>query len=143
MSNVSINITCTIVYGNTVVLDGPNIYCPYNDIGGESIVGDPDGDPDPLLGPLQDNGGPTETHALLEGSLAIDGCTQCTVNKDQRGIGRPQYDHCDVGAYEVREPPVQRAPAVSVWGTVGLAVVMAGLLAWSARRRLPLKNDMK
>ena len=26
----------------------------------------------PLLGPLQDNGGPTLTHALLEGSPAID-----------------------------------------------------------------------
>jgi hypothetical protein len=27
---------------------------------------------DPLLGPLADNGGPTETHALLPGSPAID-----------------------------------------------------------------------
>src|SRR5262249_37311881 len=28
---------------------------------------------DPLLGPLQDNGGPTRTHALLPGSPGIDG----------------------------------------------------------------------
>lgn len=27
---------------------------------------------DPILGPLQDNGGPTFTHALLDGSPAID-----------------------------------------------------------------------
>ena len=27
---------------------------------------------DPMLGPLQDNGGPTLTHALLTGSPAID-----------------------------------------------------------------------
>ena len=83
-------------------------------------------------------------HALLEGSPAIDACVNnCTVNRDQRGFGRPQYDSCDIGAYEVREPPVQRAPAFSLWGTVGLAVVMAGLLVWSARRRLLLKNRVK
>jgi hypothetical protein len=27
---------------------------------------------DPLLGPLQDNGGPTLTHEMLNGSAAID-----------------------------------------------------------------------
>jgi hypothetical protein len=30
------------------------------------------------LGPLQDNGGPTFTHALLPGSVAIDKVTDCT-----------------------------------------------------------------
>jgi hypothetical protein len=33
-------------------------------------------DTDPLLGPLQNNGGPTDTMALLQGSPAIDGATQ-------------------------------------------------------------------
>jgi hypothetical protein len=58
------------------------------------------------LGPLQDNGGHTWTHALLPGSRAIDGgddtiCAGGPVyNVDQRGVTRPQGSHCDVGAYE-------------------------------------------
>lgn len=60
---------------------------------------------DPMLGPLQDNGGPTETHALLEGSPAIDAipAIDCVVNTDQRGVLRPQGDGCDIGAYEAEE----------------------------------------
>ena len=60
----------------------------------------------PLLGPLQDNGGPTWTMALGEGSAALDAgddaiCAAPPVNNlDQRGITRPQGAHCDVGAYE-------------------------------------------
>jgi CSLREA domain-containing protein len=63
---------------------------------------------DPMLGPLQDNGGPTETRALLHGSPAIDAIPtgSCTdhqgrpVTTDQRGVPRPQGAACDVGAYE-------------------------------------------
>jgi len=62
---------------------------------------------DPLLGPLQDNGGPTFTRALLAGSPAIDagnpdGCTDHQGNPlitDQRGKRR--VGRCDMGAYEV------------------------------------------
>lgn len=55
----------------------------------------------PLLGPLQDNGGPTFTHALLQGSLAIDAVhsTHC-LSTDQRGQPRPHGAACDIGAYE-------------------------------------------
>ncbi len=56
---------------------------------------------DPLLGPLQDNGGPTLTHALLAGSPAIDqGDNTACPATDQRGIPRPQGVTCDIGAYE-------------------------------------------
>ena len=57
---------------------------------------------DPLLGSLQDNGGPTETHALLPGSPAIDaGSGDCPPpTTDQRGVARPQGTACDIGAYE-------------------------------------------
>jgi large repetitive protein len=56
---------------------------------------------DPLLGPLASNGGPTQTHALLSGSPAIDaGTTTGCPLKDQRGVSRPQGAHCDIGAYE-------------------------------------------
>jgi predicted outer membrane repeat protein len=78
---------------------------------------------DPLLGPLQDNGGSTLTHALLAGSPAIDagnpaapgsGDFACAAT-DQRGVVRPQDGnedgtaHCDMGAYE-REPGTLDGP---------------------------------
>jgi CSLREA domain-containing protein len=73
---------------------------------------------DPLLGPLRDNGGATQTHALLPGSPAIDagapaGCTDdlgAALTADQRGVARPQDggtgrgNRCDIGAYEVQVP---------------------------------------
>jgi predicted outer membrane repeat protein len=55
----------------------------------------------PLLGPMQDNGGPTWTHALLLGSPAIDHGTNtgCPAT-DQRGMPRPHNGVCDIGAFE-------------------------------------------
>ncbi len=54
----------------------------------------------PVLGPLQDNGGPTHTMALLPGSPAIDtGNTSCEPF-DQRGLPRPLGASCDIGAFE-------------------------------------------
>jgi uncharacterized repeat protein (TIGR01451 family) len=60
------------------------------------------------LDALQDNGGATETHALLAGSPAIDhipsgtnGCGNEPLDEDQRGVARPQGEGaCDIGAYE-------------------------------------------
>lgn len=56
----------------------------------------------PLLGLLSSNGGPTQTHALLSGSPAIDqvALSSCTVGTDQRGVARPQGASCDSGSYE-------------------------------------------
>ena len=56
---------------------------------------------DPLLGPLQNNGGPTFTHDLLVGSTAIEGGTNtgCPAT-DQRGTARPDGALCDIGAVE-------------------------------------------
>ena len=62
---------------------------------------------DPLLGPLQNNGGPTKTHALLPGSAARDtgnpaapgsGGDACLAG-DQRAVARP-IAACDIGATE-------------------------------------------
>ena len=54
---------------------------------------------DPMLGPLADNGGPTETLALLAGSPAINGGDDAACPfADQRGFGR--VDVCDIGAFE-------------------------------------------
>ena len=48
---------------------------------------------------LDDNGGATETHALLNGSNAID-AVACTISEDQRGVARPDGGNCDIGAFE-------------------------------------------
>ncbi|MDX6697726.1 MAG: hypothetical protein QOE65_1123 [Solirubrobacteraceae bacterium] len=57
---------------------------------------------DPQLGPLADNGGPTQTRALAITSPAVNaaanaGCPAA----DQRGVVRPQADLCDIGAFEL------------------------------------------
>ncbi|MHB8645850.1 MAG: choice-of-anchor Q domain-containing protein [Thermomicrobiales bacterium] len=60
----------------------------------------------PQLGPLQDNGGPTQTQALLIDSPAINtipatgGCNGAGVPNDQRGVTRPFGLKCDIGAVE-------------------------------------------
>lgn len=50
------------------------------------------------LGPLADNGGPTQTQALGAGSVAIDAVPGCAEPMDQRGVPRDAL--CDSGAYE-------------------------------------------
>jgi len=69
---------------------------------------------DPLLGPLQNNGGPTPTMALLPGSPAIDSGSSFGIFTDQRGHRRPfdyfeipnvdEGDGSDIGAFEVTVP---------------------------------------
>lgn len=60
------------------------------------------------LGPLQNNGGPTDTHELLMGSSAINsGDATCGVTRDQRGAPRPPLGggaNCDIGSFEVQPP---------------------------------------
>jgi CSLREA domain-containing protein len=88
-------------------LVGNNTGCSFVATTGDQ-VGTGDSPIDPLLDPLADNGGPTQTHALLDSSPAIDagnpdGCTDDEGNlltTDQRGIARPQGAACDMGAYE-------------------------------------------
>ncbi len=58
---------------------------------------------DPMLGPLQNNGGSTRTLALLEGSPAIDaGSNAFDLEFDQRGDGFPRVigSAADIGAIE-------------------------------------------
>jgi hypothetical protein len=58
----------------------------------------------PKLGGLTNNGGPTQTIALLTGSPALNkvpkSTCQAIVKKDQRGVARPQGAKCDEGAFE-------------------------------------------
>jgi hypothetical protein len=58
---------------------------------------------DPRLAPLADNGGVRKTHALLEGSPAIDtGNNTAGLLYDERGPGYPRVKgvQADIGAYE-------------------------------------------
>lgn len=82
---------------------------------------------DPLLGPLQDNGGETWTRALPAGSPALDngapaGCVDgagAPLTVDQRGSPRPYGARCDIGAFEYGlYPPT----------SVGLAGPASGLI---------------
>jgi CSLREA domain-containing protein len=75
----------------------------------------PEGDAN--VGPLADNGGPTLTHALLQGSDAIDAgddavCAAPPVNGvDQRGGLRPAGKACDIGAFEF-------GGVIPLWGDI-------------------------
>ena len=72
------------------------------------------------LGPLANNGGPTDTHLITSDGLAFNNavdaiCAAAPVSAlDQRGIARPQGAHCDRGAVELDnvEPPVLRLPQI-------------------------------
>lgn len=92
----------------------------------------------PLLAPLADNGGFSQTLALNAGSPAIDAGSGCPA-ADQRGVARPIGPACDIGAHEGPAAPVVVPPgpgngAVSVptLDAAGLAL-LALLLPVAAR----------
>ena len=124
----------TAILQNTIVANSDgfmNCDGDFSDGGGNLSY--PDGscpgiNADPLLGPLQDNGGPTQTMALGAGSPTIDAgisaaCQNANINNhDQRGYARfvdgngDGVAQCDIGAFEYgavgpptavldREPP--------------------------------------
>jgi hypothetical protein len=115
----------TLTIGDTIL---------KNDVSGENIVNDSGGvislgynvssdngggfltaigdqiNTDPMLGPLQDNGGPTFTHELLTGSPAIDAGNPNFIpppDYDQRGPGYPRVvnGRIDIGSFEVQSSP--------------------------------------
>ena len=61
-------------------------------------------DTEPLLAPLNDNGGPTATRALLPLSPAANRGGTSSHRVDQRGVVRPQGSAMDIGAYEDEMP---------------------------------------
>jgi CSLREA domain-containing protein len=122
-SGGTFNIINTIAGGNTVGSTGssPDCFGTLNS-GGYNLIQDTIGcavnwittgnitGVSADLGALANNGGPTQTHALLSGSPAIDaGDDTACPTTDQRGISRPQDGdnnfsrRCDIGAYEVVE----------------------------------------
>ena len=91
--------------GGTVTSHGYNL---SSDNGGGFLTGPGDQiNADPMLGPLQDNGGPTFTHELLVGSPAInagDPTFTPPPDFDQRGSGFPRVfnGRIDIGSFELQ-----------------------------------------
>jgi len=84
----------TVTGSNDLVTAAPGVELPNDTLSA-----------DPLLQPLADNGGPTLTHALGEGSPAIDaGSNDAFLDFDQRGDGfaRVAGSEADIGAFEVQ-----------------------------------------
>jgi hypothetical protein len=118
----------SIVAGNTAAIDGPDLDGGVLSLG-YNLIGQTDGSTgwvatdrtgtsrqplDPRLGPLQDNGGPTMTHALLTSSPAIGrGDPSLTGSTDQRGSIR-QFQHpFDIGAFQTESATQLRLLAPS------------------------------
>lgn len=103
------NITNSIIAGNSAT-ESAQVEGEFD--GGFNIIQDSiDGLLDPVL---RDNGGPTKTHALLQGSAAINAGSNAAVEQgglttDQRGTGyeRIKDGTVDIGAYEVQAPYTQ------------------------------------
>jgi predicted outer membrane repeat protein len=105
-------LTNAILWGNTPdQIRGDSTTVTYSDVQG-GYPGTGNINDDPLLGPLADNGGLTQTHAIAAGSPAIDaGDPDVCPNIDQRAFTRPiDGDEngtaiCDMGAYEYGSYP--------------------------------------
>lgn len=136
IGNTILNAGASSSLGNssgTVTSLGYNL---SSDSGGGLLTGAGDQvNTDPMLGPLQDNGGPTFTHALLPGSPAIDkGKNFGLADTDQRGAGFARTvddptasnaqggDGTDIGAFEVqvRSPADQLADLIAWVKGLGL-----------------------
>jgi hypothetical protein len=129
--NSTNSVGSTIIAGNSASSSGPDLFYGFTSRGYNLIgkidagsgftngvnhdqVGSSAAPLNPLLGPLQDNGGPTFTHALQPGSPAIDKGVRNGLLTDQRGALRPfdfaaitnasGGDGSDIGAFELGSP---------------------------------------
>jgi len=128
--NNTVTIKNTIFFNNTVTNPwnvwkhcnanlndgGNNIFFPEN-AGGRCVATANPLIVDPLLSPLSDNGGPTQTMALQAGSPAINAGSGCTT-LDQRGATR--VGNCDIGAFEFGGTIVIPCPSISLLSGAGL-----------------------
>jgi predicted outer membrane repeat protein len=128
---ITTNMINTIVAGNSAAVQGTDILGPVNSQG-HNLIGIADdssgwvstdltgtgGSPlDAKLGPLTNNGGPTQTMALLSGSPAINaGVSVQGISSDQRG--QPMSSPPDIGAFQTHSQAL--APALSVAAGPGM-----------------------
>ncbi len=143
-------LTNTIIAGNSVAQGGRGPNCDNSPVmdGGNNLSDDNNPGEDGLgecfdpmsgtntftnfdvvsfLGPLQNNGGPTETHALLDAqnNQAVDGGDNSTCasdpvgNLDQRSFPRPSGSDCDIGAFELQQEPFIKITKLTDTTTTG------------------------
>ena len=140
----SFTLANSIVAGNTATNLGPDAYGNFASLG-HNLVGKTDNSSGwkgtdltgtiasplaPGLGPLADNGGPTQTMALLLGSPAIGkgsvGLIPSGITTDQRGLPRVVSGIVDIGAYQSQPPVVTGiSPAAGPLGG-GTTVTITG-----------------
>lgn len=119
-AGTKLNLANSLIAGNVKYVSD-SLFLVFNDCGGSlsssgfnlvthdtcTILGNTTHDA-VAFAPLQDNGGPTKTLALLPGTGGVDGgnpsgCTDelgAILDTDQRGAPRPVGAACDLGAYE-------------------------------------------
>jgi CSLREA domain-containing protein len=181
----TINIRNTIVANNTINNGtGPDVLGTYNSQG-HNLVGKRDGSSgfgavgdqfgsglfplDAHLGPLTNNGGPTQTHALLASSIALDGGDNCvtdntcvpangfSLNTDQRSTGfarkvdGPDADTTatvDIGAFEAQvslsdlaDQTINEDTLLSLPFNVGGLANITGVTATSSNTALVPNNS--
>ncbi len=103
----------SILSGNTDPIGGPDCFGEISSSRGHNLIQNITGctlsgvttgnltGVSPNLAALADNGGDTQTHALQEGSPAINAAENVSCEgTDQRNVARPQLGVCDMGAYE-------------------------------------------
>jgi predicted outer membrane repeat protein len=142
INNGSVYLTNTIVAKNTSTasFNGPDIHgtvaTANNDLigintsltittGNSNLIGTASTPLDPKLGNLANNGGPTQTMALLSGSPAIDAGTNSVLSAptnltlEQRGYNRLYGSAVDIGAYEFGYQTPALTSATSTTFTTG------------------------
>ena len=111
-------------------LIGNGTGCTFPAGGARDQVGTAGSPKDPLLGPLADNGGPTFTRELHQGSPAINTIpgASCVSASDQRGVARPIGSGCDIGSYEAQTATAAN-DAYNAVANVARVVAAPGVLA--------------
>lgn len=118
---------CGASTGPTITSQGYNLIgslagCPFTPVAGD-LTGTSAG-----LGPLSENGGSTRTLPLTSSSPAYNagnnvfapgsGGAACAAT-DQRGVIRPQFGRCDIGAFELAPTPFVSGPTGTCPQTFG------------------------
>jgi hypothetical protein len=138
----------TIVAGNTAVTGGPDIFGPVSGVNNLT-------NGNPLLAPLGDYGGPTQTMPPLAGSPAINAGLDSVTNlftTDQRGYPRLAGTHVDIGAVEVQPaivlnanddgPGSLRAAAAAVPGLIAFTNTLSGQTIHLTSGQITLSNSV-
>ena len=168
------NIANTVVAGNGTA-GASDLTGPFNSLG-HNLIGNADGSTgfnptdqtgsglsplNPRLGPLANNGGPTQTHALLAGSPALDAGDNATaaaadLTTDQRGAGFARIvdgpdadttDTVDIGAFEaqvsvadIADQTINEDGSLSLPFNVGGAASITSVTATSSNTALVPNN---